>query len=229
MLYNIIQVSVFDDSGSGLQLLPRIETKAPEFWTKAVKHLDLIAWGLWVKKPKVWSKDQLERALRVCTGVDNLLLVADLAHADVFQLPLLPMLSDMRPTRLFIMAQLGHLDFDSSFLRAVGHLIIGEIDRDSILGTSLSADWRYWPAISRFPAPTHLALAHAAPPNQVHAILAATPHLVMLLIMAEDEGAAVVFSAQLVLHDDHIVIVGPGTVENVDARAGTRAINELWA
>ncbi|KAJ7148069.1 hypothetical protein C8R43DRAFT_1129222 [Mycena crocata] len=92
----------------------RLTTKWPVnfFFGKAVRHVILFALEVAFSNElskNVWSNDDRELVYGTCASVEHLFLIGDLMRP-----PLLPMLQDMRPTRLTMMVDLNHPQLDFS-------------------------------------------------------------------------------------------------------------------
>ncbi|KAJ7107318.1 hypothetical protein C8R44DRAFT_885348 [Mycena epipterygia] len=230
LVYNAIGIDVFKSiGGSGAEMLPRIATKGPDFFTNAVRQMIIFSYETRImgsRAQNVWSNNDLETIFRVCTRVEHLLLLSDLERP-----PLLQMLgnTDIRLTRLYMMVNLIHpeLDFAQPVFRNVSHLALAELFRPE-LGDPMHDDWRHWPTIFRLPALTHLALGHSASPSLIQTIFTGALHLEVLLISCADAHAAALFSAELVLHDVRLVLGGLGHIEAMRLQTGTHSLDEVW-
>ncbi|KAJ7508961.1 hypothetical protein B0H11DRAFT_2184652, partial [Mycena galericulata] len=231
LLYNVIDISIFESlSGSGREMLGRLEAKGADYFSAAVRHVNIFVfeWAIMGARSKnVWSKAELERVFRTCTRLQELIIIGELAQWN-----LLSMLADSRPTRLVLIVDIQHpsLTFTQPLFQKLTHLAVGDFHR---ITDSMQADWKHWPAIFRLSTLTHLALAHAAPPapSLVREILANAPQLKLLAIFAKDLLAATTFSEQLVIQDERLVILGH---DNFDSDPGSglrgffRIASELW-
>ncbi|KAJ7107387.1 hypothetical protein C8R44DRAFT_804561, partial [Mycena epipterygia] len=224
LLYTAIGIDVFDSiRGSGAEmLLARIATKGPEFFSNAVRHMLICSLDYTVSNDQPWFGKDLETVFRICTGVDHLLLLADLGKP-----PLLQMLAatDMRPKSVYLMVvDLLHpqLDFAYPLFRKVSHLAVAGFSHPQ----PMHENWRHWSTICRLPSLTHLALGSSASPNLVHAIFTGAPHL-EVLIGCVDAHTAALFSEELVLHDVRLVL---GGLDRIELRFHTwsHSLDELW-
>ncbi|KAJ7107345.1 hypothetical protein C8R44DRAFT_987017 [Mycena epipterygia] len=166
----------------------------------------------------VWSNKDLDTVFHVCAGVENLLLVSDLAKPLLLQMLAA---TDMRPKSLFFAVNLMHPQLD---LTKILHIPSSAVN-------FMHEDWRHWPTIFRLPALPHLGLGHTARPSLVQAIFAAASHLeILILLVAAEEArtAARSFSEALVLHDSRVVLVGPIHVEGFTLHTGTHSLNKVW-
>lgn len=228
LLYNTIQISIFESqSGSGAEMLRRIETKGASFFSTAVRHVEITAfeWAFWgVRSKNVWSDEDLKRVLRACTGVQHLFLVGDLERLH------LAMLAESRPTRVDLLVDLMHpgLHFAQPMFQNLTHLLLGNFNRRTALGDPMDPDFRHWPAIFRLPALTHLALAQAARPSLVHTMLADAPRLAVLVIFVEDAPGAAVLAEQLVHHDERLVFLALNDLEGSEMNTISRLVDKLW-
>ncbi|KAJ7472953.1 hypothetical protein B0H11DRAFT_2236827 [Mycena galericulata] len=227
LLYNVIDISIFESlSGSGREMLRRLEAKGADYFSTAVRHLTIFVfeWGIMGTRSKnVWSKEELERVFCTCTRVQELIILGELAQWN-----LLSMLADSRPTRLVLVIDVQHpsLNFTQPLFQKLTHLAVGDIT------SSIQADWKHWLAIFRLPALTHLALAQAALPTAslVREILADAPQLKILAIFAKDLPAATIFSEQLAVQDERLVILGHDHFSdpNSGLKRFFRIASELW-
>ncbi|KAJ7512237.1 hypothetical protein B0H11DRAFT_1898738 [Mycena galericulata] len=227
LLYNVIDISIFESlSGSGREMLRRLDAQGADYFSAAVRHMTIFVfeWGIMGARSKnVWSKEELERVFRTCTRVQELIILGELAQWN-----LLSMLADSRPTRLVLVIDVQHpsLNFTQPLFQKLTHLAVGDIT------SSIQADWKRWLAIFRLPALTHLALAQAALPTAslVREILADAPQLKILAIFAKDLPAATIFSEQLAVQDERIVILGHDHFSdpNSGLKRFFRIASELW-
>ncbi|KAJ6537830.1 hypothetical protein B0H19DRAFT_374457 [Mycena capillaripes] len=209
-------------------MLKRIEVKGADFFSAAVREMELFAWewAIWgVRSKNVWSDAELERVLRPCTRVQELLLIGELPPQRILSL-----LANSRPKRLILVMDMQDLslDFAPPLFQQLTHMVIGEFNRNDGLGNVMSDNWKHWPTICRLRALTHLALVHTAPPSLIHKICRDAPQLEILLFLAQDARGVALASEQLILHDWRLVILALSDLEGIDMSSLSRGINTLW-
>ncbi|KAF7348725.1 hypothetical protein MVEN_01391500 [Mycena venus] len=209
LLYKFIAIRGLEQKTErDIALLRILETKPSDFLAQAVRFmsLDAVDWSFSfgagsnpARNP--WSDVELEKVLRACKGVVNLLLVGDLADRAF-----LPMLSDMRPQRLAMMADMSNprLDFTLPFFQNITHLWLGLFDelRVTLYGGSLQEIWAPSHNFARLPALTHLALSSCTSRALVADLLATCSYLRALIV---DTQEAMLGSGEL--HDPRLVFI----------------------
>ncbi|KAJ7186397.1 hypothetical protein C8R46DRAFT_1057086 [Mycena filopes] len=227
LLYQTVRLDMNEGKGFGGRILSLLDTKSDDFWINAVKHLDVIGLdGLFGDRASpVWFNGGLRTLLRAFAGVQYLVA------GEFSEKPFIPMLSHMRPVRIFLVGDFVRtpLDFTQPLFSAVTHLILWEIDH--LPRVPIEADWFDWSALARLASLTHLAFTHPVPPNLTTRILRGMPRLKILLMHAVNEAAATVFSEQLLLHDDRVAMLDIRSFDagmGVEYMSSTRAVNAVW-
>lgn len=164
----------------------------------------------WERTKNSWSDAELERLLRMCTGIDNLLISGDLRHSCMPTF----FTTRMCPTHLAIVGNLFHaadvLDFGLPFFHRVSHLQLFDLD-DLVTST-----WPHWLALSNLPSLTHLAVFLA---DVVPLLLANLPKIQVLVLYSDDPDATP--------HDPRLVIASLDQIQEVWSSA--QATNGVWA
>ncbi|KAF7348724.1 hypothetical protein MVEN_01391300 [Mycena venus] len=147
--------------------------------------LAAIDWALFfgaVLSPDAWSEAELEKVLRACKGVVNLLLLGDLTDRA-----LLPMLAGMLPQRLAMVSN-PRLNFTLPFFQNITHLWLGLFDdlRVTLYGGPLEEKWPPSHNFARLPALTHLALSSCTSRALVADLLATCSYLRALIVDTQE-------------------------------------------
>ncbi|KAF8174593.1 hypothetical protein K438DRAFT_1939821 [Mycena galopus ATCC 62051] len=221
LLYNRVSIpGLQEKSGNGAAILRAIERKPADFFPKAVRHLYLFAmdWTLFNSRaPDRWSDGELGKVLRACTGVVNLLLIGDLAKPK-----LLPMVADMRPKRLLLLAELmsPHLDHTLPLFHNISHLFLGDSGKR---GGVIQAGWPMLENLALLPSLTHLGLASCTALDVVSSLLSDCPHLRCLIVSAHE-----VIPDLEDLHDHRLVLMIKTQNIVEDWEVGTRGGRDIW-
>ncbi|KAJ7246802.1 hypothetical protein B0H12DRAFT_1125871 [Mycena haematopus] len=180
LLYTNLRISACETKGVYDEALLRaLDRKPPDFFSTTARRIALSTmsmnfFGMRTKNP--WSTPELERMLRACTGITALLVFGNLLDP-----PVLRLVAHMRPTRVDLMGNLVRafttLDFSFSlpFFERVSQLLLCDIDDE------LTPTWSHWPALSRLPALTHVAVFRA---DLVPVVLATLPRLEVVVLCA---------------------------------------------
>ncbi|KAJ6537823.1 hypothetical protein B0H19DRAFT_1382513 [Mycena capillaripes] len=109
-------------------MLKRIETKGADFFSAAVREVELYAVDLAFfgeHAKNVWPDAELERVLRLCTRVQELLLISMLPLQ-----PILSLLANSRPKRMLLVPVMDKedpgLNFAPPMFQQLTHLVIGD-------------------------------------------------------------------------------------------------------
>ncbi|KAJ7858598.1 hypothetical protein B0H13DRAFT_2356454 [Mycena leptocephala] len=165
-------------------ILRAIETKPADFFPKAVRRMFLWAFS-WSPREDHWTVAELEKLLRACSGVVNLVVVGSW---EIFR----PMLSDMCPHHLMMVvhAQMHLVDFSLPFFQNVSHLQLS----DGIWGKAIPV----FPQLQPLRQLSHLAIAH---PDFSTSILEDYPQLDVLVVYLREDLEAIELAERWVLGD----------------------------
>ncbi|KAF7335603.1 hypothetical protein MVEN_02214800 [Mycena venus] len=209
-----------EKSGNGGAILRALSTKPADFFSTAVRHLYVFAidWTLFNSSlPNRWSDAELEKVLRACTFVVNLLLIGDLAKP-----PLLRMVAEMRPTRLVMLGDLmsPQLDLTIPFFHNLSHFFIGDISRR---GGVMHANWPQLHNLAELRSLTHLALSNCTAPDVVSDLLCGCLRLRVLIVCTQEAIPALegIDDCRLVL-----MVKTENIVEDWDL--GIRGGKDIW-
>ncbi|KAJ7731918.1 hypothetical protein DFH07DRAFT_144855 [Mycena maculata] len=218
LLYTFLRVHAaetkraYDDA-----LLRALASKPRDFFPNVSRQMYLthFSWEFFGQRtPNVWSSAELERLLRMCPGITDLLFVGDL-----HKIPLILLLETMRPTRLAIMANITDkpLGFGLPFFQRVTHLHLFDINGDLDLGAS----WPQWPSVLRLPALTHFGVpcVGAGP-----LLLARLPRLTVLVLYIDDAAG----EAEIQNMRDPRVVIASAQDFLADWDLGARGHDDVW-
>ncbi|KAJ7877800.1 hypothetical protein B0H13DRAFT_1631546 [Mycena leptocephala] len=210
MLYTTVQVLGLDQKHTAdVAILRAIETKPADFFPKAVRHMFL--WAIsWSPREDHWTGAELEKLIRACSGVVNLVVAGSW---EIFR----PMLSDMRPhhLRMVVHAEMHLVDFSLPFFQNVSHLQLS----DGIWGKAIPV----FPQLQPLRQLTHLAIAH---PDFSTSILEDYPQLEVLVVYLRFDLEAIEFAERWVLGDPRVVILADHFME--DWFCGIRGHKDMW-
>ncbi|KAJ7472970.1 hypothetical protein B0H11DRAFT_1345563 [Mycena galericulata] len=180
LLYASLRISAAETKGAyDDAVLHALDQKPPDFFPKTTRQVFFSTMGsnfFATRTPNPWTNTELERLLRMCTGVDDLFLFGDLLHPSLRTL-----FEEMRPTHLTIFGNMFHatniFDFGHPFFNRVSHLQLLDID------DGLSPTWAPWSSLSRITTLTHLVVFRS---DLVPVVLANLPTLKVLVLYSDD-------------------------------------------
>ncbi|KAF7292095.1 hypothetical protein MIND_01235900 [Mycena indigotica] len=209
LIYHTVSISELNErTGVAALVLRHLNagTKQPEFFHKAVRTFFLFP-SFWLfmgarPGPNAWRYDEVSRVLKACTGVETLVLIANL-HETNPKIDLRGCLAAWRPQRLHLicdgptdMRTLATLPLSSSLT----HLFIASsLGRES---GSLSANIR---ALSHLPRLRHLAVFADTPIVLLTTVLGASPALETLILLGVAESRGLTDADFVHVHDARLV------------------------
>ncbi|KAF7303947.1 F-box domain-containing protein [Mycena indigotica] len=180
LLYHVVPV---DHSPAAYAFMRAAESKPPTFLRHAVRHVYL---------DSCWEEAHVAKALKMCTGVQDLAVTANYTET-----PLLSILCGMQLRRFsgFLVSVFGSpqsINVHHSLLGRLTHLDL----YDDPIPTEL---FRLLPAL---PSLTHLALNHSVHLSVLRYLLESVPALVVLIVLWDIDlrDSAVEYGVDLLKH-----------------------------
>ncbi|KAJ7276881.1 hypothetical protein C8J57DRAFT_1466276 [Mycena rebaudengoi] len=196
--WTIIFMTTRDDV---VEILRRMNLKEPGFFERAVRRLLVVNDTMLSEQPP--PDEEIERILRVCTGVESLLITTIFGTTTGLVPSLLMLLAKyLRPK--FLSLQCHHID-DARGRSNAMLLFQNDTPRSS------GAAWPFWGQLSRIGPLTHLALSKDAPPPVLPDILSQCPQLQALVLVYKDKED--VQMEDILLYDTRAVLMTNGADE----------------
>ncbi|KAJ7276918.1 hypothetical protein C8J57DRAFT_1714109 [Mycena rebaudengoi] len=192
-----------------VEILRRMNLKEPAgFFERAVRRLLVVNDTMLSEQPP--PDEEIERILRVCTGVESLLITTIFGTTTGLVPSLLVLLAKyLRPKFLSLQCH----DIDEARGRSNAMLLFQNVTHLHLQDTprSSGAAWPFWGQLSRIGPLTHLALSKDAPPPVLPDILSQCPQLQALVLVYKDKED--VQMDDILLYDARTVLMTNGADE----------------
>ncbi|KAJ7064307.1 hypothetical protein C8F01DRAFT_984147 [Mycena amicta] len=227
LLYHVVPV---DHTPAAYAFMRAIQSKPPSFLQHAVRRVYL---------DSCWEQVEVVRALRLCTGVEDLAVTANYTAT-----PLLGILYEMRLRRFsgYLVSVFGgvdKIDLRHPLFASLTHLDLYDDSEQRLAdrpdGPGGANDRQLRHLLTTLPSLTHLALNHSVSPSVLEWLLASLPNIHILVVLwhlnlrdfAVEYGMELYTAAPAVVRDTRFVMV---VYEDVRAEweAGAWGSSNFW-